>query len=459
MDNPLTDVGAEEGGVVRPTHTLLHTPTPDHTHPNIEIEVCAVEEDYTEEAGPIGVNHTPSSTPIQIIDPDQKAESGTRDHAPSIAIEICDEDGLSRTEDSIQFTASSYDETDADSALDGSSLRSEGGEMGVVNTNREEIDLEDISFGFKRRSRSFESLMESFRGDRNFQYLFQREPVSLSQTSLHSQSYSSDEDEEGCSDNEDTTQDATESSIVESDCVSDLELTCSFNMEGRDDGDPLPTCPDDSNNMSVTDGGDDGDDPLPTGPRPTLIEDVCPPNAEYRATKSHSLDDSLSHSILEQLPSEATPTSSTPVLFQTSGSLEECSFPTPTDEEEVCKLSPINTDTCPEEGPRTRRRLYKAKRSRSQDSGRRVAINKPKNKAKGVQQLLRRPKQPNYHGNGVTPPTLASAPTDMLIQFQIASMGCVMGVGSKVELRVVLKDSETNSEKENYSISREKEAD
>ena len=56
-----------------------------------------------------------------------------------------------------------------------------------------------------------------------------------------------------------------------------------------------------------------------------------------------------------------------------------------------------------------------------------------------------------------TTPTLAVTPSDMLIQFQIAAMGCIMGVDSREELRTVLNESETNSEKDNYTISHDRE--
>ena len=113
----------------------------------------------------------------------------------------------------------------------------------------------------------------------------------------------------------------------------------------------------------------------------------------------------------------------------------------------------------PAKSRRPRKRLVSVKRSKSQDSSTKNSLHaKPKPKANGMPQFLRKPKQTptNSPARGATP-TLGATPTDMLIQFQIASMGCMMGVESRAELRTVVRDSETNSEKDNYVISQERE--
>ena len=416
LDNPLAE---QEGGVVT---TLLATPIPCHA--NISIEVC-----------------------------DEDSDVRRIEHF---------NEGVELTNEGVELRES-YEETDGDSALDSYSYKSEemspardGEEMGLTeaegleltrerdgmglsetgsmelmkedevrrNSNTEDLlDINDISFGFKRRSLSFESLMESFREDKSFQYLFQPDPTHLS--SLHSLADLSDDSDQEMQDpsNSFSDYDLDASSLNYSFNASSLPDT-----EERTD-DPLPN-------------EDGSDDPVPKS-SPVSIGD------------EGTLHESVSCDHMSLPP---------PVKFVASRSLDHCPLEA---DHDSCPLSPPPTQEnegagSSDKSARLKRRLYKVKRSKSQDSGTKIAVvdNKKQRSSKGLSkpgpQFLRKPR---HNNNRMPTPTLPTTPSDMLIRFQIACMGCIMGVASKTELRTVVKESETNSEKDNYAISQEREGD
>ena len=304
------------------------------------------------------------------------------------------------------FPTESFEETD--SALSGCGYEPEVGVSGSEN----DLDIADIAFSFKRRSLSFESLLDSFKADHTFQHLFTTHASSLQSLGDMSDDESDQEgeglrrDQEG----EESHRDLNSSLLDNSLSVSDLDsssLSCSFNNSELMD--PLP---------------DDGylDDPLPDD---SYAESDPLPNGIARSLGF----DTHAHS--ESLP------------FETTKSAGVCPLP---DLEGSCPNMSLGNEAKRSEVVRPRVKLSHMKRSKSQDSSSRNGTRR-KNK------ISRKTKQ--AMPTDETTPTLASTPSDMLIQFQIASMGCVMGVESRGELRAVVKESETNSEKDNYSISQE----
>ena len=267
-------------------------------------------------------------------------------------------------------------------------------DQSMRSASEDDLDLTDISFAFRRRSLSFESLLDSFKGNRKFQHLF-RDSAHMSSL----QSLADSDDDESDQEGEASSPPNADASMIEISLLdtsfSDLEnssLSCSFNASQFSD----------LKDRSVTSGVCDAEDPLPGA-----SQDTCP----------------------------------LPIA-------DSC----PQEDREVLESRSL------ERFDRSRGKVSHMKRSKSQDSASRNAVQRKAARAKN-NVPARKPKQATspVPTNGETSPTLGTTPTDMLIQFQIASMGCVMGVGSRVELRTVVKESETNTEKDNYSISYERE--
>lgn len=374
LDDPLTtSIGGEGGGarIFPLNYTHLTTPAPDHIHL---------------------ATPTPDHTHLATPTPDQGFDAGD-----------------STGERHMFFPTESFEETD--SAHGGCGYEPEVG----VSESENDLDIADIAFSFKRRSLSFESLLDSFKTD----HLFMPHASSLQSLGDVSDDESDQEGEgEGLHRDQGPHRDLDSSLLDNSLSVSDLDsssLSCSFNNSELldplpDDGDLCDPLPDDSYLA----------DPLPDGLAQSLGFDTHVPDVNESLT------------------------------FETPHVQSADVYPLP-DLEGSCPNTPLglgNEQAERSEVVQPRVKLSHMKRSKSQDSTSRNATRK-KNKP------LRKTKQATPTDE--TTPTLASTPTDMLIQFQIASMGCVMGVESRVELRAVVKESETNSEKDNYSISQGRE--
>ena len=376
-----------DGDLIKPKNkdNLSH---PDHTHPTVAIEI--VDED---EASSVSYAYASSNTGLVLNQNHQNHH---------------------------KQTYSGSEETNRE--MEGAEEEAES------ETEGEELNLEDISFGFKRRSLSFESLLDSYKEDVGLQKILHSSLAQLEELSSTIHSLSEDE----YSDHE-----MYESSLLDttaSDCLScDLEssLSCSFNSSHLDmtsQNNQLMDMTSQTINPEMTTRRQNGESRLQT-------------DSNY-INKSRSIDcdgrDIQGVDVVTPPISMMTPLDFMPRPPDT------CPISAPVSSIQLCR------DTPPDEGGVIRqsgknKRTSPVKRSKSQNT-------KPlrrKNKA-----FLKRSKlapSPN------TTPTLAVTPSDMLIQFQIAAMGCIMGVDSREELRTVLNESETNSEKDNYTISHDRE--
>jgi hypothetical protein len=387
-----------------PSPSHVTTPTIDYTHPEIEVELCT----------------TDSSS----------GKGSSSDNGPSI------------------FPSSSFEETDF--AFD--PLREDEShddhvteDQRVCVTSEDDLDLSDISFAFKRRSLSFESLLDAFKGDRKFQHLF-RDSAHMSSL----QSLADSSDDESDQETESTPQVNKDTSLLDS----SMQLESSFSdIDTSSLGHSYNT----SQLSDLRDSGvSEGSYPLP--------DDLLAKSLSYDNGTSHDIVGVTSGST--KLPRRF-PDDTCPIPVNRD------SCPQASADMDTCSLPNVHQDACPadaavgdagalERFDRFRGKLtQQMKRSKSQDSASRNAAQRKAAKAKsnGVPQFLRKTKQVPSPApcNDETTPTLSTTPADMLIQFQIASMGCVMGVESRVELRAVVKDSATNSENDNYTISQERE--
>ena len=376
------------------------------------------------------------------------------DPQPSIEVDACGQSGKGSSSGNgpVVIPSGSFDEPDfvfdplREQDMEGSGDSHVTKDQSMRSASEDDLDLTDISFAFRRRSLSFESLLDSFKGNRKFQHLF-RDSAHMSSL----QSLADSDDDESDQEGEGSSPPNADSSMIEISLLdtsfSDLEsssLSCSFNASQLSD----------LRDRSVTSGVCDAEDPLPD---------------DSRLAKSLSYDDSVAlkfnhRDLSKQHSDDACPLPGGDQDRYPSTSQD----PLPGASQDTCPL-PI-ADSCPQEDrgvlesrslerfDRSRGKVSHMKRSKSQDSASRNAVQRKAARAKN-NVPARKPKQATspVPTNGETSPTLGTTPTDMLIQFQIASMGCVMGVGSRVELRTVVKESETNTEKDNYSISYERE--
>ena len=285
----------------------------------------------------------------------------------------------------------------------------------------EELNLEDISFGFKRRSLSFESLLESYKEDKGLHQVLHSSLARIAKMSVSLQSL----DDSEFSDQDHWERDLDESSFLDSFSTSDMDsssLSCSFNTSSL------------SKDQSATSTGYNRDT-VPV--RPHLL-------------KSCSVEEKRVHDTM------AANSSKTEVSLQLKfpvPQLENCPIDT---DMEVCyepsQHSSSKESAFPEVTPEKI-----VKRLKNEDKRR---LSTPVVNA--VTYLLRKPKQDPPTANEeveLHPPTVTPTPIDMLVQFQIASMGCVLGVESRERVRAVVKESQTNSEEDNYKISQERETE
>ena len=381
---------------ITPTHNRLYlgTPTSDHNpHPTIEINV----------SNSIGNRRPHSANARMTIDNHDEVDGGNSNDPKT---------NETRKEGLISM------ETKLD-------LKRE-----EVEQEMEELNLEDISFGFKRRSLSFESLLESYKDDEGLQRILESSLAEVAQMSSSLQSLDDSlEDEDEVSEDD--------SSLVEntlSDCYSDLDLTnslsCSLNtshsiaeMVAGSFEDPLP-----EKDLAFT---GTCEDPLPDN-------SAALGNGNVKTCPSQDAT----------LPLKFTPQNHEMCSLSASGSFANVSphlSSTP-------KRDEIN-DADEAKGSTKERKRSVVKRSKSHGS-KNTLRRKSKQKSSNISQFSNSSKQKN----GRSPsPTVSSTPADMLIQFQIASMGCVMGVETRGDLRNVLEESQTNSEKDNYKLSLERE--
>lgn len=384
----------------------------------------------------------------------------TPDYPDAGELHLKHETSPSSSKGSPVFPVGNFDETDfADTESEGtgpggSMCRTESEDTasergGATRTTAEGgLDVSDILFAFKRRSRSFESLIDSFREDHNFQHLFREDPHLSSLQSL-ADSSDDDSDPEGEGEAREGGGMAAAAAVVSSSSSSRevsaaeggssvLECSLSDSVSEHDCSSSFSCSLDASQLSELSDGGvvigsagaRQCDDPLPID--------------MHFARKSLSFDDRSAMSVLNA-----------DILRQWEHS---------TVDDDVCPLPNLAHDgepllkegAGPKQNGEESQKNSKVKRSKSQESSSRNAVRRKAVRAR-ANVFLRKQKQGGVATTGEAPPTLATLPTDMLLQFQIASMGCAMGVESKAELRAVVKESETNSEKDNYSISQERE--
>lgn len=338
---------------------------------------------------------TPKATPT----PD-----GTRP-----TIEICDTDGCYREEVDGDFE--NMVRAHGDELVKGAGTDQEG----------EELNLEDISFGFKRRSLSFESLLESYKDDEGLHRILHSSLAYVAEMGPRlSSSFQSLGD---VSSDEESYQEEQEPDEISSvlDNISDMDSSTCWQQsppvaEEREDICRLPLPGSRQMNYSL-----DNDDE-------EITEDML------RGSRSMTFDVSLKYSHEK-------------CVLESSRSLEEC---------------PISLE---ESGQQE----VKHNSNRSESTNRKHSNNKPQGSkfntlrkiSKGRVNVRKRTKlsPPTLSNEKRATPTVEATPTDMLIKFQIASMGCVLGVESREEVRAVMRESQTNTEKDNYDISKARESD